>query len=277
MNYKIVADSSCDLTEQMKENMNIELIPFKISVEDREFVDNDNIDLDDLIKSMKKSQNPVKTACPSPGDYLNAFKDSDVIFVVTISSKLSGSYNSAVLARQMALDENDEKFIHVFDSKSASTGEVLVALKIKELIDENASKETIVEEVEQYIEEMNTMFILTKLDNLIKNGRISKTKGLIATALKFTPIMKSNDGEIELLENIRGNKKAFNRLVEAIGELTNTVKGKTLAISHVNALDKAELIKEMAEQLYDFKDIILLETKGLSSSYADDGGIILSY
>lgn len=277
MNYKIVADSSCDLSEELMKDMNIELVPFKISVEGKDFIDNKDIDMKELMEDMKNSSEAVQTACPSPGDFLEAYEGAENIFVVTISKNVSGAYNSAILAKQMFEQKYPEKFIHVFDSKSASTGEILSALKIKELVESGKESKEIVEIVEEYIEKMSTMFILTSLNNLMKNGRISKTKGLIATALKFVPIMWENDGNIELFENVRGNKKAFARLVEIIGEKTDSFKEQTLAISHVNSLEKAEYIKEKAEELYDFKEVLIFETKGLSSSYADDGGIILSY
>lgn len=278
MDYKIVADSSCDLNEELQKKLNISLIPFNISVDDEEFIDNENLDTKELIKVMKNSPNPVKTSCPSPGDFLEKFKQAKDIFAITISANLSGTYNSAKLARQMALDEDPDKFIHVFDSKSASIGETLVALKIDELVKEKLSNLEIVETVENYISEMKTFFILESLDNLIKNGRISKTKGLIASVLNFKPIMGSDeDGNIRLVENHRGTKKSFNRLVEIIGETRDDFADKVLAISHANALDKALDLKEKIEKLYNFKEILIVETKGLSTAYAYDGGVILAY
>ena len=209
---------------------------------------------------------------------MEKFKQAKDIFAITISANLSGTYNSAKLARQMALDEDPDKFIHVFDSKSASIGETLVALKIDELVKEKLSNLEIVETVENYISEMKTFFILESLDNLIKNGRISKTKGLIASVLNFKPIMGSDeDGNIRLVENHRGTKKSFNRLVEIIGETRDDFADKVLAISHANALDKALDLKEKIEKLYNFKEILIVETKGLSTAYAYDGGVILAY
>lgn len=277
MEYQIVADSSCDLNEDLKAKVDIALVPFKVDIDQYTFIDDENIDLSDMIGKMKESPNPIKTSCPGPGDFLNSYKEARDIFAVTISSKLSGTYNSAVLARDMALEEDKDKFIHVFDSKSASVGETLVALKIKELKDKGLENQRLIKEVEDYIKDMRTFFILESLDNLIKNGRISKTKGLIANVLNLKPIMGSNDGEIELVENLRGSKKAFNRLVEIIGETGSDFRDKTLGISHVNALEKAEDLKEKIEKLYNFKEVIIVSTRGLSSAYANDGGIILVY
>ena len=278
MTYKIVADSSCDLNDDLKGKLNISLVPFKIDVDEESFIDNANIDVARLIKSMKNSPNPVKTSCPSPGDFAKEYEKHDDIFAVTISSKLSGTYNSALLAKQMAEEKEPKKFIHVFDSKSASVGETLVSIKIQELIDQSLSNLEIVDKVEKYIKEMKTFFILENLDNLIKNGRISKTKGLIASVLNLKPIMGDDgDGNIDLIENNRGTKKAFKRLVEIIGETGEKLEEKILGIAHVDALERAENLKNEIEGLYNFKDIILVKTAGLSTAYANDGGIVLVF
>ena len=178
----------------------------------------------------------------------------------------------------MVLEKYPDKFIHVFDSKSASVGETLVALKIQEFIDKGMNKEEIVENVDSYINSSQTYFILESLDNLIKNGRISKTKGLIANVLNLKPIMGSDhQGNIELVENVRGSKRVFKRLVELIGESNEKFDNRVLGISHVNAEDKALELKAEIEELYNFKDVIVLDTAGLSTAYANDGGIILVF
>ncbi|WP_313757619.1 DegV family protein [Tissierella sp.] len=278
MNYKIVADSSCDLNEELKEKLNISLVPFKIDIDNKKFIDNEEINMMELIDAMKSSPNPIRTSCPSPGDFFVEYKNAENIFSITISSKLSGTYNSAILAKDMVEEEEPEKFVHVFDSKSASVGETLVAIKIQELIEKKLNNFEIVEKVEKYINGMKTYFVLENLDNLIKNGRISKTKGLIANVLNLKPIMgEDGEGNIKLVENVRGTKKAFKRLVEIIGETGEKFEEKILAISHVNAFEKAEELKKEIQKRYNFKDIILVKTAGLSSAYANDGGIILVF
>lgn len=278
MSCRIVADSCCDLNDDLRDKLDISLVPFKIDVDEEKFIDNEDIDTDKLLKFMKKSPNPVKTSCPSPGDFVKEYEKYKDIFAVTISSKLSGTYNSAVLAKQMVEEENPDKFIHVFDSKSASAGETLVSIKIQELIDEKLANIEIVEKVEKYIADMKTFFVLESLDNLIKNGRISKTKGLIANVLNLKPIMGDDgDGSIRLVENNRGNKRVFKRLVDLIGETGEKLEDKILAIAHVNALEKAEKLKSEIEKIYKFKDIILVKTAGLATAYANDGGIVLVF
>ena len=280
MKYKIIADSSCDLNEEIKDKLKVSLVPFKIDVDDKKYVDDENLDTMELIDAMKKSPNPVRTSCPSPGDFAEQYKSTaaDNFFVVTISSNLSGTYNSAVLAKNIIKDTEPNKFIHVFDSKSASVGETLVAMKIHELIEEKVSHLEIIEKVEKYIKEMKTYFILESLDNLIKSGRLSKTKGLLANILNLKPILGSDgDGNIKLFENVRGTKKAFRRLVELIGETGEKLEEKILAISHANALEKAEELKNEIQKRYKFKDIILVKQAGLSTAYANEGGIIIVF
>ena len=278
MDYIIVADSSCDLDEELKKELNVSLVPFKIDVDEKNFRDDQDMNTSELILAMKNSPNPVRTSCPSPGDFVEEYKKADNVFVIAISSQLSGTYNSAILAKEMIKEELPDKFVHVFDSKSASIGETLIAIKIKELIDEKLSNVKIVEKVDEYIEECRTFFILESLDNLIKNGRISKTKGLIANVLNLKPIMGSDkDGNIQLIENGRGTKRAFKRLVEIIGESQVKFEEKILAISHANSLEQAESLKKDIKDKYNFKDIIIVEQAGLSTAYANDGGIILVF
>lgn len=277
MEYKIVADSSCDLNEELESKMDVSLVPFRIDIDNSSFIDDENIDMKKLVSTMKASPNPIKSSCPSPGDFKERYMDADNVFVVTISKELSGTYNSAILAKDMMLEEMKEKFIHVFNSRSASVGETLTAIKIKECVDKRMSNEQLVERVEQYIEDMRTFFISDDLSNLIKNGRISKTQGLIANVLNIKPIMKAtDDGNIEAVEKIRGSKKAFKRLAEIIAESGVKFEERILAISHANALQKALDLKEDLAGL-NFKDVIIVETKGLSTVYVNDGGIIVSY
>lgn len=276
MEYKIVADSSCDLNDEIKSKYSIGLVALNIDVEGRSFIDDENLDTKELIKAMKESKTGMKTSSPSPNDFIKEYEGEENIFVVTISSMLSSTYNSAVLAKDMIL-ENTDKLIHVFDSKSASVGETLVSLKIFEMIEEKLKFEDIIASVNKYISEMETFFILENLDNLIKAGRMNKVVGQIASALNIKPIMGANNGEIELIDKVRGTKRAFNRLIDIIGEKAENIEEKILGIAHCNAEEKALDLKKDIEDRYNFKDIIVVETHGLTTAYADDGGIIVAF
>lgn len=279
MSYKIIVDSGCDLTEEMEREMNISTIPFKIAIDDNEFIDDENFDMSLFLNTMKETSNPIKTSCPSPFDYESEVEKSeeDGIFIVTISSKLSGSYNSANIAKNQILEMDPKKKVYVFDSKSASAGETCIALKINELIKSGLNFEEIVEKVEKEIENLKTFFILESLDNLIKNGRIKKTAGLIANVLNIRPIMIGINGEISLFEMNRGFKKSLSKLADALVNVVDDFENRTLVISHVNALEKAEEFEKKVRSLYNFKDIKIVHTKGLSSGYADNGGIVVAF
>ena len=278
MKFKIVGDSCCDLTDSLKEKMNVEIVPLTINVEEKIYVDDESLNTIELLSDMKKSSKTPKTSCPSPNDYIKAYEEEGDIYVVTLSSQLSGSYNSAVLAKELFLEENSDKFIHVFDSKGASTTQALIVMRIYELIQEGYKREEIVEKVESYIANMKTFFILESLDNLIKAGRIGLLQGKLATILSIVPIMKSNaEGQIDLSEKVRGSKKALKRLIEMVGEQGVKLEERILAITHCNCLEKAIEFKEEIAKIYNFKDIQIFETHGISTVYANDGGLIISF
>ncbi|WP_416198312.1 MAG: EDD domain protein, DegV family [Sporanaerobacter sp.] len=277
MEYRIVADSSCDLNDELKQKMDIALVPLKIDTENRSFIDDENLDIHELLVAMKESEEGVKTSCPSPNEFLKEYEKSDVTFVVTLSSKLSGTYNSAVLAKNIMSEDND-KFIHVFDSKSASIGETLVSMKIFELMQKQYDKIDIVSKVEKYIDEMKTFFVLDNLDNLIKGGRLTKIAAHIASFLSIKPILGSDgNGDIKLFDKVRGSRKVLRRFVEVVGEEGSNLENKILGIAHCNAPEVASELKEQFQEKYHFKDIIVVEMAGLSTVYANDGGIVIAF
>jgi DegV family protein with EDD domain len=277
MAIKIIADSSCDLNDDMKKQMNVKIAPLILQLGEKSYVDDDNLDVKQYIKDMAACEISPKTACPSPHDYMKRFEGSESVFVVTLSNLLSGSYNSAVLAKDMFLEEVGNKFIHVFDTLSASAGEVVVALKINDLGKLNLSETEIVEKVTKFIKEMKTFFLLESLEHLAKAGRLNPIVAKVASMLSIKPIMCGDEGSIKLFEKVRGYKKAFNRLIDIIGEEGKNFEEKVLGIAHCNCLDRALEFKEEVSKRYNFKDIVIVETRGLSSTYADDGGIVIAF
>lgn len=273
-----VADSSLELNDEMKAEDEILLVPFKIYVDEQEQSSTGTFsEINDFIRKMKRSFKPVRTSCPSPSQYYDAYGTEGDVFAITISSELSGSYNSAQLARSMRLEENPGRRIHVFDSKSASTGETQVYMKIKEFLKIGLSYERIVEETEKFISEMKTFFLLNSLDNLMKNVRISMVSGFLGSVLNFSPIMEGKNGIIHLYENIRGRKKALKRLLEVVGENVGRMEERIVTISHMNASEVAEAMAEQIRQIYTFKDVMVFRTGDLSSVYADEGGLIVTF
>lgn len=278
MSIKVMADSSCEMPASLRIDNPIVSIPFKLYIDNEEMVDDERLDVLSFIDKMVSSSSVPRSACPAPSDFQQYFTDETDCYAVTISSRLSGTYNSAMLGKAMALEDNPNQFIHVFDSKSASIGETLIALKIHELARANVKQAVLVEQVNAYIDSMHIFFVSESLDNLMKNGRISKFKGTIATALKIKPIMGADEnGEIQLVDKARGSAKAFQRLVELIVEHAVNPEERILAISHVNNPERAQWIKSEVEQMCQFKDILVVQTGGLSSLYCDHQGVIVAF
>ncbi|HOR87137.1 MAG TPA: DegV family protein [Bacillota bacterium] len=278
MSVKIVADSSCDLNEDLKKELGITIVPLTLYVGNGTYKDDESLDVKAMLKEMAECPNASKTSCPSPNDFINAYKGPDSIFAVTLSSALSGTFESAMLARKMLLESAENKFVHVFDSLSASIGETLISIKIFELAKKSYDNFQIVEKVNEYIKNMKTFFLLESLDNLMKNGRLGKVKGRIASLLNIKPIMGgAEDGSIKLVENVRGYRRAFMRFIEIVGEQGEKLEEKVIGIAHCNCLGRAEEFKSELMKRYKFKDIIIVETAGLSSLYANQGGIIVAF
>lgn len=202
--------------------------------------------------------------------------EADRVYVVTLSAELSGSYNSAVLGKNLYTEEYGEKDIYVFNSRSASVGETLIARKIQECEEEGMSFEEVVKAAEEYISEQKTYFVLETLETLRKNGRLTGLKAIVATALNIKPVMGATpEGMICQLGQARGVKKALSKMGEHILEEVKNAGEKTLAISHCNCRERAEAVKEMLTSRMKFRDVIILDTAGISSMYAADGGIIV--
>ncbi len=278
MKIKIVADSSCDLTTEMKKDMNIKIVPLTLQLGDKIYIDDENLDIKEYLTAMKEYEGSPKTACPSPEQFMKSYEGDESTFVVTMTSALSGTYNSAVLAKDMFLEEISDKFIHVFDSLSASVGEVLVCLKIHELSKLNIGDMEIVKRVNHYIKEMKTFFLLESLEHLAKAGRLNPIIAKLASVLSIKPIMgATEEGTIRMVEKIRGYKRAFDRLVSIIGEEGKNLEEKILGIAHCNCIERALKFKEEVMKRYNFKDIIIVEMNGLSSSYAGEGGLVIAF
>jgi DegV family protein with EDD domain len=170
------------------------------------------------------------------------------------------------------------KFIHVFNSFSASVAETLISLKVNELAKKKIEESEIVKKVDKYIEDMKTYFVLESLDHLAKAGRLHPLIAKIASVLSIKPLMGSTqEGTIQLIQKIRGYKKAFSRMVDIIGEEGKDLENKVLGIAHCNCSERALKFKEEVMKRYNFKDIVIVEMNGLSSSYADDGGLVISF
>lgn len=279
MGFKIVVDSCCDLTGQMLKDPRFIKVPLTIRSNGSSFIDNEAFDQADLLWAMKQSEEAPSTACPSPQSYLDAYQgpEEEDVYVVTLSALLSGSHNSAEQARMLMEEDHPNKNVYVFNSCSASSGEVLVALKVRELAESGAPFKHVVREVEQFIYQMQTMFVLETLENLRKNGRLTRLQSVITGALKIKLLMAATpEGEICKLGQTLSMKQALSKMVDHMAN-DPAHAGRTLAICHCNCLDRAFQVKAMAEQRCKFAHILILEAGGITSVYANDGGIVAAY
>lgn len=278
MSYRIVGDSSTDLTEDLKKNGNIALVPLTLQIDSEEIVDDENFNQADLLEKMRQSKDCLKSACPSPEAFMEHFDSADDIYVITLSSQLSGSFNSAELARNLYLEEHPDKNILVIDSRSASVGQTLLAIRLRELLEAGNSFEETSRQILQYRDEMCTKFVLESLEVFRRNGRLSTVTATICNALNIKAVMTSRpDGTIDRADQGRGMKKALERMVGAIEKDAVRPEEKTLGIAHCNNYERAIFTRDVIMKQIPFKDCVIVDTAGISSFYANDGGIIAAY
>lgn len=278
MSYLVLYDSCADLTAELKNEKEVIKIPLKINIGEKIYIDDDNLDVASFIKDMNSTKELPKSACPSPEDYMKYFDEADEVYIVTLSDKLSGSYNSAKLAKDLYIEENNQKKIHIFNSKAASVGETVLVGKIVELKNMGLGFDEIVDRVEEFNKKKQIKFVLESLENLKKSGRLTGVKALIADALNIKPILKGNkEGEIEKIGQARGINKACNLLAEMVISDANDVDERELVIAHCENEERAIKIRDIIKEKLKFKKISIVKTGGISSMYAQVGGIIISY
>lgn len=279
MSYKIIGDSCLDLTADLKKDPNFQIIPLTLQVEHTQVIDDETFDQKKFLELVRSSSECPQTACPSPERFKEAFEcDAEQIFVITLSEHLSGTYNSAVLAKKLYEEEHgqDGKNIAVFSSDSASSGELNIALYIQSLCQASLPFEEIEEKTRSFIKNMRTYFVLESLDTLRKNGRLTGLQAFFATALNIKPVMGADSGVIVKLDQARGINKALTRMADIAIREAGETKDKVLIIAHCNNPERAEVVKnEMCRQA-SFKDVIITETAGVATVYASDGGIIVA-
>ena len=278
----ILADSCCDLSPELLKKTQAKIAPLTITIDDTHYVDDGTVDIPPYLAAMKASKNPIRSACPSPDLYAEDIRATEGdCFIVTLSAKLSGSHNAASLGARLAQEDMPEKKVHVFDSESASAGETYIALMIHDLIAAGKSFEQIVELVEEKIRSMHTLFVLDSLDNLVKNGRISRTVALLANVLSIRLLMSDDGhGAIKNISKARGIKGALGQMVETCRKHTEglAAASQRLVISYCNCPERARQVRDMIrEKCPAIGEIILTPTSALSSMYANDGGIVIAY
>ena len=243
-----------------------------------EIIDDETFDQADFLAKVAASKESVKSACPAPESYMEAYSKADDIYVVTLSAELSGSYNSAVLGKNLYEEENGTKNIHVVNSRGAATTQVLIARKLNEYASQGMPFEEVVDKIEEYTTSLRTYFVLETLEVLRKNGRLSRLSATIAGALNIKPVMiGTRDGVIQKAAQARGMKKALAKMVEHMGSEGRDLTRRQFVISHCNCYERAVYVKELIKKHLHAEDIDIVDTNGVSSLYACDGGIIVAY
>ena len=278
MSFHIVCDSCTDLTEEDLKKGCYTLVPLTLLVDGEEIIDDETFDQADFLAKVAASKESVKSACPAPESYMEAYSKADDIYVVTLSAELSGSYNSAVLGKNLYEEENGTKNIHVVNSRGAATTQVLIARKLNEYASQGMPFEEVVDKIEEYTTSLRTDFVLETLEVLRKNGRLSRLSATIAGALNIKPVMiGTRDGVIQKAAQARGMKKALAKMVEHMGSEGRDLTRRQFVISHCNCYERAVYVKELIKKHLHAEDVDIVDTKGVSSLYACDGGIIVSY
>lgn len=276
MKWSIVTDSSCDLDQTYNlNNINFYKVPFSITIGENNYKDTAQLDKRSFVDNMIHSEKFGQTACPSPGAWYDKFTDADCIIAITISSKLSGSFNSAQTAKEMVLEEYPDKHIYVLDSMSAGAGLSLLVLKAAELINAGLEFKNIIDKIETYVKQMHTTFVLSSFDNLTKSGRIPKIAGFLAGKLNLQGIGIAEKGMIELKKKARGYRKSINYLLDDMK--SSPLMDEKIMISHCQNQEIAEKLRDEINKIWNNKNVIISEMSGLCSFYAEYKGIIVSY
>lgn len=277
MSYKIVVDSCCELPEELMNDARFERVPLGLEVGDYHILDDENFNQAEFLQKVAACPTCPKSSCPSPERFMEACNaDVDNVYVVTLSSHLSGSYNSAELGKKLYFETYGEKNIYVVDSESASCGETQIALKIMELEEQGLSFEEVVAQVESFRDAMITYFVLDNLETLRKNGRMSRVKSVVASTLNIKPVMGADKGTIVQRGQTIGIKKALAKMVDMMLDEIKDTANRSLVITHCNTPARAELVRDMMLKKATFKKCLIMDTRGISSMYANDGGVIVT-
>ena len=276
--WHIVSDTSCDLysLEGGDGLFDFETIPFSIRIGNREYLDDESISVEDMLTANENHAEMAQTSCPSPENWREKFSPEGPVLAFTISSALSGSYNSACTAKMMLQEDDPDKQIAVIDSKATGPEVAMLILKARELILEGKLFEEIETALNREAEKIHTIFALASYRNLIKAGRVNRLIGFIAGHLGFWGIgVGSEKGEISIRGKARGDKSMIRFLVEEMKKIG--IAGKEIRISHCQYLKCAEILKNQIEEVFEGVRVTLMETRGLDSFYAERRGLIIGF
>ena len=277
MKWNIIGDSGCDLfdLEKSTEDVSYKSVPFFITVEQKEYSDDESLDISAMMAHMEKSKKASSTACPSPQSWADKMEAGENNICITVSKNLSGSYQSADIAAKEFQEENNGTNVAVVDGCATGPASVLAVRKMTELIEKGENFENVVEITREYISGINTVFALSCFDNLVKSGRVGKVAGFLASSLDFKGVGVEDGGRIAFKTKVRGKKKVISAMVEIIKE--NGFNDGNVVISHSENEELALTMKKEIEAIDEKVNVTVMPTRGLNSFYADKAGLIISY
>ena len=278
MAWKIVVDTACDFREipNKADNVTYERVPFTLQIEGKDYVDTLDLDIDEMMRAMYASSEPARSACPSPEAFLSAYRGAENVIVLTLTGGLSGSYNGAVAAEKMLKEENENINIHIINTLSAGGQIDLLLLKINELIKEGLTFDEVVAKITEYQKNTKLIFTLEKVDNLVKNGRLSKLAAAVVGLLNMRMVGEaSKEGTLHLLHKVRGEKKAVAAVVDEM--IKAGYKGGRAVITHRNNENICKKIEEKLSEKFSNVEFIAVPTSGICSFYGEEGGMLLGY
>ena len=275
MAFKIIGDSCCDFTKLQMKKGNVVRVPMSVIIGGIEYRDDGRRTQEEWIRMIKEDPGYPQSACPSPDDFYKAFDETGDNYVVTLSSKLSGVYNAAMVARDMFLDDHGDARIHIFDSKSAAAGEHLITEKITEYAESGCSFDEVIEKVEAFCDEMFTIFVLDDLETFKKNGRLKGVKALVATAMNVKPVLIGVDGEIKQIDQAIGMNHAINRMLYHI-EKKGFDPSRKVRITQCDSKELCLKIAKILTERFGFTDVKIVNAGGLSTTYENPGGVVIA-
>lgn len=271
---KIIADSSSDMVAFDK--VTFHSAPLKIITANKEYTDNIDLDVEGMVNDLLKYSGKSSTACPSPDDWLSAFGDAEYIFCVTITSNLSGSYNSACTAQRLYEEQYPDRHVYVVDSLSTGPEMQLIVEKIATLINDGKDFNEVCEDIVTYCKNTSLLFMLESMKNLANNGRVSPLVAKAAGLLGIRVVGKASDqGTLEVIEKCRGAKRALPSLIENMQKL-GYADGKVI-INHCLNLEAAEKLKALIIEKFGNVNVTIGECRGLCSFYAEKGGLLIGF
>lgn len=278
--YKIIADSSCELPEQYKDDERIRLVPFRLEIDGVPLRDTSDLNTKSLLEKIVDSKAFINSACPSPDVFYNCIAEGNEkrVYLITSSSKLSGCYISAMIAKKLYEDAHGDKDVFVIDSNSISGAESRLALLALELEEQHMSADEIKKNLTGCRDHMRTVIIMSNLEAVYKNIKLDKIKDIISKARSFKTVLVGNKDEIREEDSKLCLKESFSQFVDS---LINTLKDASeqtrVFITHCNNLIEAEKLRDIIMEKTGLKNVFIMSASGFNSLLADNGGLIVSF